>query len=120
MKNLNKQVGNYGEDIASNYLEKNNYIIECRNFRCKIGEIDIIARDCDYICFIEVKARYEKDFGLPMEAVNGRKQKRLYKIAEYYIQKNNIFNMNFRFDVVSLLFNNNDSKYEISVIKNAF
>ncbi|NEZ46069.1 YraN family protein [Clostridium niameyense] len=118
---FNKDIGYFGEAIASKYLQNSSYIIIEKNFRCKIGEIDIIAKDNDYICFIEVKSRYSTCYGSPCEAVNYYKQKKLYKTAQMYIIKNHLFNkFNFRFDVVEVVFNKNTNKPSIKLIKNAF
>ncbi len=120
MKRLNKDIGNYGENIAAKYLVDNNYLIVKRNFRCKSGEIDIIASNIDYLCFIEVKTRYETKFGFPAEAVDRRKQYKIQKTAELYIYQKNCYNLNFRFDVVEVLLNTKNNDYNIKFIKNAF
>lgn len=120
MKHLNKDVGNYGEDIAVKYLIKSNYTIVTRNFRCKSGEIDIIAQDEDYLCFIEVKTRYATEFGMPAEAVNRRKQYKIQKIAEFYIYEKNCYDFSLRFDVVEVVLNIINNDYNVKLIKNAF
>ena len=68
MKNT-KQLGNFGETEASNYLKSKGYVILDRNFRIRQGEIDIIALQQNILCFIEVKTRKNSDFGLACEAV---------------------------------------------------
>lgn len=89
----NKVLGNAGEKIAKIYLERNKYKILETNFRCKQGEIDIIAKDKKELVFIEVKTRKSIKYGLPAEAVNQVKQKHISKTAEYYIYKNCIKNI---------------------------
>ena len=86
---IKKELGNIGEQIAVEYLEKNNYQILKRNFYCKQGEIDIIANDEQEIVFIEVKTRSGIDFGQPSEAVNRIKQKHMYRTAQYFLYKSN-------------------------------
>ncbi len=120
MKHLNKDIGDYGEDITTKYLIKSNYKIVMRNFRCRLGEIDIIAFDGDYLCFIEVKTRYGGEFGFPVDAVNRRKQIKIQKVAEVYIYEKNCYNCSFRFDVVEVVLNNTDNDYNVRLIKNAF
>ena len=120
MKHLNKDIGDYGEDITIKYLIKSNYKIVMRNFRCRLGEIDIIAFDGDYLCFIEVKTRYGVEFGFPVEAVNRKKQIKIQKVAEFYIYEKNCYNFSFRFDVVEVVLNNTDNDYNVQLIKNAF
>ena len=112
-----KSLGRKGEDIACKALKKEKYRVVGKNFRCRQGEIDIIAEDKKgVLCFVEVKARSRDDFGLPAEAVTHYKQKRLLAAAYIYLEKNNIKARDMRFDVVSV--DLVDGKTEI--IKNAF
>ncbi|MBA5850482.1 YraN family protein [Clostridium sp. cel8] len=120
MKNFNKKTGDLGESIAEMYLSSIGYKIMDRNFRCRIGEIDIIGKDADYICFIEVKTRKSIKYGFPYESVNYRKQLKIYKVAKLYILKNKIYNLNYRFDVVEIILNMYSNKHNIKLIKNAF
>ncbi len=114
----NKHLGKIAEDIASKYLTDMNYKIIERNFRCRSGEIDIIAKDKNYIVFVEVKYRSTIKKGLPREAVNKSKQIKIINVAKYYINLKNLYNNNFRFDVIELL--GNIDKPNINLIKNAF
>ena len=72
-------LGKTGEEIATQYLIENGYKLVIRNFRCRQGEIDIIAKDKDEIVFIEVKTRKNANYGSPVDAVDKRKQKRFCK-----------------------------------------
>lgn len=117
---LNKSIGSLGEDMAAEYLKDKGYIILYRNFRCRTGEIDIIARDGCYIAFIEVKARYGSQYGLPRESVNYKKKLKLYNTAAYYLTRNNLHNSFLRFDVVEVNFNSEDDSYSIELMKDAF
>ena len=108
------QEGYIGEEEVAEYLENNGYKIITRNFRCKLGEIDIIATDKDYICFIEVKKRNSADFGSPLEAITPSKIRKLTMTAQIYIKLNNLYDKNVRFDVVGVLGD------KIELIKNAF
>jgi putative endonuclease len=109
-----KDLGNYGEQIAVWYLEKNGYKILERNFYCRQGEIDIIAKDKEYV-FIEVKTRTGVDFGYPSEAVDSIKIKHLCKVAKYYLFKNYLNDAFVRFDVIEVLIEN--GKFNINHIK---
>lgn len=120
MHSYNKTIGSFGENLAENYLINNGYKILNKNFSTKIGEIDIIAKDEEYICFIEVKTRFSSYYGLPCEAVNKSKQKKIIKNAKMFILKNKLFNSNFRFDVVEVILNYNNNSHNIKIIKNAF
>lgn len=112
---VKKDFGNSGEGIAVQYLEKQKYIILERNFYCKQGEIDIIAKDKDEIVFVEVKSRSDTGYGLPSEAVTKQKIKHLYKTARYYLYKNKLLNEFIRFDVVEILIKS--GKFNINHIK---
>ncbi|OPX42490.1 hypothetical protein CLHUN_36150 [Ruminiclostridium hungatei] len=119
------RLGAAGEEKAAEYLLHNHYAILNRNFRIsRLGEIDIIARDAEYICFIEVKTRRSKTYGTPGEAVIASKQNRIRKIAAIYLGRNHAFNMCVRFDVIEIIFSGtNGSNYvinSINHIKNAY
>lgn len=120
MNYLNKDIGSFGEDIAANYLKNLGYTIFERNFKCKIGEIDMIGKDNNYIAFIEVKTRYGNNYGTPGESVTYSKQLKIYKTAQFYILKNKIHKLNFRFDVVEVIIDSKKNTPSIRLIKNAF
>ena len=96
------ETGKIGEDIAVKYLENIKYKIIERNFECKQGEIDIIAKDKEWIVFVEVKTRASVLYGLPKEAVNQNKKKHIYRSAEYYIYSRNLQNIPIRIDVIEV------------------
>lgn len=120
MRALNKSIGFYGEEIAENYLREMGYTILERNFKCKIGEIDIIAKDSNHICFIEVKTRYGTLYGTPGESVTNSKQYKIQRTAQSYILKKKLHKFNFRFDVIEIVLNQKDDSYCIKLIKDAF
>ena len=99
-----KEIGNNGENISVKYLTQNNYEIIERNFLCKQGELDIIAKDLNTkeIVFIEVKTRTNQKYGAPVDAVDRVKQKHIYKAAQYYLYKNHIENVNCRIDIIEV------------------
>ena len=78
-------IGKEGEEVASQYLLKKQYKIIGRNFKCRQGEIDIIAKEGKQLVFIEVKTRSNAKYGLPIEAVTYVKRKHILKAIEYYI-----------------------------------
>ncbi len=118
MEKYNKIIGNYGEEEAAKFLKKNKYKIIEKNYSCKFGEIDIIAKDKNILVFVEVKSRTNEKYGAPALAVNYYKQKNIIKTAKYYIMKNKLQNEFCRFDVVEVLLENADNN--IRLIKNAF
>ncbi len=117
---INQEKGRIGENLACLYLEKNNYKIIERNFRCRQGEIDIIVRDeiKNELVFVEVKTRSSLKYGRPSEAVEQLKQKHIKNVAKYYNYKKKIKNTAIRFDVIEVFLNN--SNYKIEHIKQAF
>ena len=102
----NYELGRFGEKVAAKYLESKGYDIIQKNFMCRQGEIDIIARDFNELVFIEVKTRTGKDYGYPAEAVTKLKQKHMERAAKYYLYKNKQENKFVRFDVVEVIINN--------------
>ena len=110
--------GKKGEDAAASFLAKEGYKIIERNFRCPLGEIDIVALDKGVLVFVEVKTRSSNKFGLPEEAVNRRKQHQMAKAAQFYISRKKLFNSPARVDVVAVILS--DEKIEVRVIRNAF
>ena len=83
---MNKRdVGTFYEDIAAEYIRNNGGKIVKRNYRSRQGEIDIIARDGDYLCFVEVKYRAGDKYGDALEAVGFAKQKAVCKVSKVYI-----------------------------------
>ena len=100
MKIFNKFKGDFGEEKAAKYLKKQRYKILKRNFKNKIGEIDIIAKQGKSTVFVEVKTRTDETFGFASEAVNLRKQQKIRDVAILYAQKEGISDM--RFDVVEV------------------
>lgn len=113
---MNKRVvGAAYEQAAGAYLIEQGYEILQYNFRCRIGEIDIVAKDGSYLVFVEVKYRKDSGSGSPLEAVDPRKQKKISKVASYYCLTHGLGETTpCRFDVAAVLGN------EICIIKNAF
>ncbi|HOM02734.1 MAG TPA: YraN family protein [Acetivibrio sp.] len=122
--NNKKAAGTIGEDAAVEYLKENNFEILERNFRFKrLGEIDIISREKDYICFVEVKSRSTFQYGYPREAVNLRKQENIRRLAQIYLCKNGLNDLKVRFDVIEVYMEKKGDDIEvkeISLLKNAF
>lgn len=102
-KQNKKAVGKAYEDLATAYLINKGYKILARNYRCKVGEIDIIASDKDFLVFIEVKYRKNSAFGSPAEAVNYYKQQRILRAAKWYLSAHYHSEINCRFDVIEIL-----------------
>jgi putative endonuclease len=95
-------VGQEWEGLAERKLEAAGYRIRERNYRTRVGEIDFIAEEGDVLCFVEVKARRSARFGLPEEAVNAEKQRRIFRAAQAYLQREHLEKRRCRFDVVAI------------------
>lgn len=116
MENCNRRkIGGIYEQKAGEYLKEQGYTILEYNYRCRIGEIDIVARDGRYLVFVEVKYRKNTKSGLPQEAVNLHKQEKISKTAYFYLVQHKLpMDTPCRFDVAAIL------GEEITVVKNAF
>jgi len=112
-------LGKQGEDLAVASLEERGYHILERNYRIKLGEIDIVARQDDTICFVEVKTRTTPASGHPGEAISRSKQHKLSKVALSYLKDHKLMNKRARFDVVSIITNAPQEK-SIKIVQNAF
>jgi putative endonuclease len=97
-----KELGAKGEAIAVSFLQNAGYRIVERNYRVRLGEIDIIAEEGGYLVFIEVKTRTDSLYGSPFEAVTRQKQKQLSKVALEYMSKLGCHDRPARFDVVAV------------------
>jgi putative endonuclease len=113
------KLGKMGEEISQKYLQKKKFRIVAKGYRLYRGEIDLIAYDRNTLVFVEVKTRSRETLGLPEESVNIRKQRQIRKIAEGYLALNSLDEVECRFDVISLIFDENGS-YTISHFKDAF
>lgn len=120
-----KALGRLGESLAANYLRRKGYRILGRNYRSKIGELDLIAAKDQTLIFVEVKTRTGKGGGEPYEAVDYKKQQKLLKLADGYLAYGGIKNLNdvfedTRIDVISILMNKNGQIRTLEHIKDAF
>jgi putative endonuclease len=113
-----KELGKKGEEVALRFLKKKGYRIIEKNYVCKMGEMDIIAKEKDTLAFVEVKTRTSMEFGPPQLAVNSSKQRQLSKVALNYLNEKRLNNVKARFDVVAILLR--PEKEEIELIKDAF
>ena len=98
-----REAGDRGEAMAAEYLRENGYEILASQFRCRFGEIDIIASDRHYVVFVEVKTRSSCDCGMPAEAVDEAKRDRYERIAALFLQGFDVVDVPVRFDIVSIV-----------------
>jgi putative endonuclease len=119
MEDSRKALGSKGEELAVQYLKKKGYKIIERNYRCQGGEIDLIARERDTLVFVEIKARSSLDFGLPQDAVDRFKQKKICQVATAYLAEHRLTeDITMRFDVVAVRLS--PLGPDIELIKDAF
>lgn len=112
----NYEIGKIGEDAVSLYLERTNHIVLERNYRNRLGEIDIIFVDGNTLVFGEVKTRTSNKFGEPREAVDKRKINKILAVAKVYISNKRIVNVDIRFDVFEVIYHQRKIKH----IKDAY
>lgn len=112
------ELGKSGEETAVSYLKKNGFRILLRNFKNSLGEIDIIAKDKNTLCFIEVKTRTSLDKGFPQEAITPAKQHKLSKVAISFLKSRKLLDSSARFDIVSVL--KTSEGEEVELIQDAF
>lgn len=114
MRQNKRNTGTLYEQAVGYYLEQQGYIVLEYNYRCPLGEIDLIAKDGEYLVFCEVKFRQNGRKGSPLEAVDIRKQRTIYRCAQYYLTERHVPECACRFDVIGI------EGDRITLIKNAF
>ena len=112
-----REAGDRGEAMGSEYLRENGYEILASQFRCRFGEIDLIARRGDILCFVEVKLRSDRRFGLPRDFVTTAKQRRIRTTAAFYMTRHDP-DLCARFDVAEVY--DDETPPRIEYIENAF
>ncbi|MBI5179420.1 MAG: YraN family protein [Nitrospinae bacterium] len=110
--------GQKAEKLAEKHLRANGYTVIEGNYRCRDGEIDLIARDGGYLVFCEVKARRNRAYGTALEGVTPSKIRKIKKAAEHYLLKKKLSGVDCRFDIVTIDESSGGTKVEL--IKNAF
>lgn len=118
MKTKRQKFGEQGEALAVRRLKKAGYKIIETNYRTRLGEIDIIAKEKDTLVFVEVKSRRSVHFGSPKWAITPKKQKKISMVALHYLKATNQSSARARFDVVAVM--SNRDKPQVDIIKNAF
>lgn len=112
------RLGKEGERLAEEYLKKKGYKLVERNYRCSMGELDLIVLDRRVVVFVEVKTRTGHGFGSPFEAVEFRKQHKMIQVAQYFLTEKRLHQRDARFDVVGISWPGGDPVVEH--IENAF
>jgi putative endonuclease len=105
----NTALGRYGEDLAARHLTSRGLVILDRNWRCDVGEIDIVARDGDVLVICEVKTRSTNGFGAPLEAVTSVKAQRLLRLAACWLRAHQLPVVEVRVDLVGIVGTGSDA-----------
>jgi putative endonuclease len=116
---ISKEIGDEGEDFACDYLSGKGFTIIERNYRSRHGEVDLIARDGEFLVFVEVKNYSWRSYGSPLSAISRDKKRALIHAAETYLYRNRIKNTYCRFDVLAI-FTHNDGTQTIDHYRDAF
>lgn len=118
---LRKELGSLGEELAAAYLQRHGYRILARNYRVRLGELDIIADDGGTLVFVEVRTRNNCEYGTPFDSITRQKQQQLSRVALEYVSRHDLHDRAARFDVVGILMGNGSgSAPTFEVVKNAF
>ena len=114
-----RRLGAHGEDLAAAALRRKGMRIIERNFRCRLGEIDVVAEDGETVVFVEVKGKSGPNFGRPEEMVTPAKQRRLTALARHYLQRRQWHRRPARFDVVAICWKDSRRR-RVTHYRNAF
>jgi putative endonuclease len=112
-------LGRRGEQLAEQKLTASGYAILARNYRCRAGEIDLIARSGETLVFVEVRTRRGEAFGLPEASLTHRKRQHLIAAAESYLQANQLAEAAWRIDVVAVELSSRGDLLRVDIIENA-
>jgi len=119
MKDARRGLGRLGERLAADYLRRHGYFIRETNYRCPIGEMDIVATEGDCLVFVEVRTRRGRELGLPEESITPAKQAKLTEVAQTYLEERGETATNWRIDVVAVELTPGGRLRRIELIKNA-
>jgi putative endonuclease len=100
--NARQKLGAWGEQMAARHLEAKGYEIVARNWRCRRGEIDLVAQAGAVVVFVEVKTRRGRALGLPEEGLTPHKSRRLVELAQLYLAQQNLEDVEWRLDLVAV------------------
>ena len=117
---LNRLFGSAGEKAAIRYLKQQGFRVVIQNYENRAGEIDVIALDGQTIVFVEVKTRRNDSKGNPLDAVDHTKQQQILRAAQLYLKETDLFQQSVRYDVIGLLWPENDKTPQIEHIRSAF
>lgn len=114
-----KRLGNAGERLAAERLRQAGYVVRTMNYRCRFGEVDVVAEEDGDIVFVEVKTRRGEAYGLPEEAVTPAKQRKLIAAAQTYLEANGCADASWRVDVVAVALTSAGRLQEVRIYRHA-
>jgi len=118
MRGARKRLGQRGEELAAAHLEERGYVVRERNWRCPVGEVDIVAEEGGCLVFVEVRTRRGRKYGTPEESVTPAKQAKLVELAQTYLQEHS-WDGDWRIDVVAVEMTSDGKLLRVELIKNA-
>lgn len=120
MSKQRRELGQAGEEAAAHYLQQKGYRILKRNWRTRLGELDIIACQGDELVIVEVRTTSQKRYGFGFQSIDWRKQQKIRRLALQYIQLNGHPYQALRFDVISVFWQRESDSYQLEHIEHAF
>lgn len=114
-----QHTGSRGEQLAQKFLRKKGYRIIETNYRCRQGEIDIVAHHKEFLVFVEVRSKKSLEYGAPEESITQRKKERLVSSALSYLEEHEAFRGSWRIDVVLIEFDEKDRARRVELIQHA-
>jgi putative endonuclease len=118
MKGVRKKLGQLGENLAADHLERRGYVIRQRNYRCPVGEMDMVAEEGDCLVFVEVRTRRGREYGTPEESITAAKRAKLVEVVQTYLQEHD-WPGDWRIDVVAVELTRGGVLERVTVIQNA-
>lgn len=119
MKDTRRALGKLGERLAADHLRQHGYSIREVNYRCPVGEMDIIATEGECLVFVEVRTRRGRELGTPEESITSAKQTKLVEVAQTYLQEREETATDWRIDVVAVELTTGGKLQRVELIRNA-
>jgi len=119
VRTARQALGQAGEELAARHLAEQGYRIVERNYRCAVGELDIVAREGERWAFVEVRTRRGRSHGTPEESITPAKQRKLIEVASTYLQEKGLRDVDWRIDVVAIEHNADGRPPRVNLIRGA-
>ena len=113
------RLGKWGEGVAVRFLQEKGYVLMATNYRCRWGEVDIVAQDGDDLVFVEVRTRRGVEFGTPEESVTAAKARKLVATAQEFLQEHDQVHAGWRIDLVAIRLDGDRRVHDITHIRHA-